>query len=68
MKQAIFMGVFMICSTLNAGITRDIQCEINEINVALSSDEHTELQREFLIGKAEGMFETLIILYGYGIE
>ncbi len=66
---AIIFGVTCLsCFQMNAGIMKDLQQEVNEINIELNNPSLTDRQRDILIGKSEGLFYAIELLYHYGID
>ncbi len=50
------------CLPLDADLMRDLQREINCINIQLSKKIHTSEEREFLRGKSAGIFLAMEII------
>lgn len=55
----------MTCCTMSGGILRDLQQEINEINILLTNENLTDTEREFLKGKSCGLFVAMELISQY---
>ena len=53
----------LCCSSLAADIMRDLQHEIDMINVSMNVCEWTELELEYLKGRSEGLFRAIEIIH-----
>ena len=69
MKKTIILSVMFMfsCSLADAGIMRDLQNEIDQIGIAINTNEYTEKEIIFLQGKAEGIFLAMEMLHFQGI-
>ena len=57
------IGVYMLCcSSLAADIMRELQLEINMINISMNVCEWNELELEYLKGRSEGLFRAIEII------
>ena len=61
-------GALMLtcCGESEGGVMRNLQHEIDVINIALNNDDLTIVQKSFLIGKSEGLFLAIEILSQQG--
>lgn len=68
MKPVWFLmgAVMLTCCGINAGIMRDLQNEIDAINIQLT-DKIDHEERAYLIGKSAGIFLAMEIIHDQGI-
>lgn len=60
----LFIGGSMLCcSSLAADIMRDLQHEIDTINISMNVCEWNELELEYLKGRSEGLFRAIEIIH-----
>jgi len=57
-------GIIMLCcSSLAADIERELQHQIDEINISLNVCEWSEMEKEYLRGRSEGLFRAIEIVH-----
>ena len=53
----VICGALMLaCCGVNGGVMRDLQHEIDAINIALNENDLDSCERAFLMGKSSGIF------------
>lgn len=66
-KMLCTIGVIMLCcSSVCADIHRELQNEIDYINILLTDAEWTDLEKEYLRGRSEGLFRAIEIVHDFG--
>ena len=61
-------GALMLsCCGIHGGLMRDLQHEIDAIKIALTDNVYSLEERQFLIGKSEGIFLAMEIIDAQGI-
>lgn len=59
----LFFGAIMLCCTsMCADIDRELQHEIDVINIALSMGEWSDIEEAKLLGRSEGLFRAIEII------
>ena len=67
-KLLYVTGVIMLCcSSLCADIHRELQNEIDYINILLTDADWTDLEKEYLRGRSEGLFRAIEICHDFGV-
>ncbi len=67
-RIAYTLGLVMLCcSSVCADIQRELQHEIDYINILLSDPEWSAIEREYLRCRSEGIFRAIEIVHDHGI-
>lgn len=64
---AICGALMLTCCGISGGVMRDLQHEIDAINISLTDNDLTEKERSFLMGKSMGIFLAIEIISEQGI-
>jgi len=62
MNKLIYGAIMLCCASVCADISRDLQHEIDEINIALTVGDWSEIEQTRLEGRSEGLFRAIEII------
>ena len=68
MKVWAICGALMFaCAAINGDLMRDLQHEIDAINILLADNDFTPAERAYLAGKSNGLFLAIEMIHAEGI-
>ena len=68
MNRLIYGAIMLCCASVCAVVNREIQHEIDVINIALTCGEWSQIEEAKLLGRSEGLFRAIEIIHEHGLE
>jgi hypothetical protein len=59
--------IMLCCSSMCADLQRELQHEIDYINITLTDHDWSDLEKEYLRGRSEGLFRAMEICHEHGV-